>query len=377
MQLSKFNSFLFIGLSLFFISSCGDNEPTPEMEMEVDMMPEAFDRRVMLSDWANEIIVPAFEAYTRALSDLVTAKDNFIAIPDELRYDQLVNAWLNAYFSWQRVSMFDIGKAEEIGLRNFTNIYPTDVALINENIQNQNYNLELPSNFDAQGFPALDFLLFGLAEDKSEIISLLTNQNRVQYLDDLVNRLFDLGTLVNNDWQNGFTETFIDNDGSSATSSVDKLVNDYLFYYERYLRAGKIGIPAGVFSGSPLSATVEAPFSNIYSKQLFLTGLEAVVKFFYGRSFDDLRNVQSLNEYLNFVRAQNQTADISSSITNQFESIYVKADLLSSSLKEQIENDNIVMLETYDELQKAVVLLKVDMLQALNIQIDFVDADGD
>ena len=35
------------------------------------------------------------------------------------------------------------------------------------------------------------------------------------------------------------------------------------------------------------------------------------------------------------------------------------------------------MLETYDELQKAVVLLKVDMLQVLNIKVDFVDADGD
>ncbi len=35
------------------------------------------------------------------------------------------------------------------------------------------------------------------------------------------------------------------------------------------------------------------------------------------------------------------------------------------------------MLTAYDELQKAVVLLKVDMLQALNIQVDFVDADGD
>jgi hypothetical protein len=35
------------------------------------------------------------------------------------------------------------------------------------------------------------------------------------------------------------------------------------------------------------------------------------------------------------------------------------------------------MTLTYDELQKAVVLLKVDMVQKLNITIDYVDADGD
>lgn len=35
------------------------------------------------------------------------------------------------------------------------------------------------------------------------------------------------------------------------------------------------------------------------------------------------------------------------------------------------------MLQTYDELQKNVILMKVDMLQALNINVDYVDADGD
>jgi hypothetical protein len=35
------------------------------------------------------------------------------------------------------------------------------------------------------------------------------------------------------------------------------------------------------------------------------------------------------------------------------------------------------MTLTYDVLQKVVILLKVDMLQAFNINVDYVDADGD
>ncbi len=35
------------------------------------------------------------------------------------------------------------------------------------------------------------------------------------------------------------------------------------------------------------------------------------------------------------------------------------------------------MLLTFDELQRNVILLKVDMLQALDINVDFVDTDGD
>jgi hypothetical protein len=35
------------------------------------------------------------------------------------------------------------------------------------------------------------------------------------------------------------------------------------------------------------------------------------------------------------------------------------------------------MTNAYDELQKVVILLKVDMLQAFNVNVDYVDADGD
>ena len=35
------------------------------------------------------------------------------------------------------------------------------------------------------------------------------------------------------------------------------------------------------------------------------------------------------------------------------------------------------MLNTYNELQRNVILMKVDMLQAMDISVDYVDADGD
>ena len=50
---------------------------------------------------------------------------------------------------------------------------------------------------------------------------------------------------------------------------------------------------------------------------------------------------------------------------------------MNSSFVDQVETNNSLMLQTYDELQKNVILMKVDMLQALNINVDYVDADGD
>ena len=64
-------------------------------------------------------------------------------------------------------------------------------------------------------------------------------------------------------------------------------------------------------------------------------------------------------------------------INNQFVVAFDKIDLLDDSFVSQISNDNLKMLGAYDELQRNVILMKVDMLQALSIDVDYIDADGD
>ncbi len=50
---------------------------------------------------------------------------------------------------------------------------------------------------------------------------------------------------------------------------------------------------------------------------------------------------------------------------------------LDNNFVSQIEFNNTEMLLTYDAIQLLVVSFKVDMLQALGISVDYVDADGD
>jgi len=70
-------------------------------------------------------------------------------------------------------------------------------------------------------------------------------------------------------------------------------------------------------------------------------------------------------------------ADLTGLINSQFELARDEAEALDPDFAEQVLSNNTLMLSTYDELQKNVVNLKVDMLQALNINVDYVDADGD
>lgn len=50
---------------------------------------------------------------------------------------------------------------------------------------------------------------------------------------------------------------------------------------------------------------------------------------------------------------------------------------LDENFYNQINNNNTKFLRVYDAIQEVVVLLKVDMLQLLSINVDYVDADGD
>jgi predicted lipoprotein len=267
-------------------------------------------------------------------------------------------SYILAYKEWQSISMFEIGEAESLNLRSYTNLYPANTDLINSHIETASYNLELPSTFTAQGFPALDYLLFETT-DQGSLLLKLQNEKYDTYLFTIIERLIELATKAQNGWDNDYQASFL-----SDRTSIDRLVNDFLFYYEKFLRAGKVGIPAGVFSGSPLSGNVEAPYSEIYSKELLLEALDAVIDFFNG---------ESLDTYLKYMGKE----DITEEINAYWESAKSKINALDGSLKKQAETDHIKLLEVYDELQKALVLLKVDMLQTLSIQVDYVDADGD
>jgi len=344
--------------------------------------PSSFDRQAMLLNWADNIIIPGLTSFAEKTGALKNAGEAFTLEPSQSKLDSLRTAWEEAYLLWQKVSMFNVGKAAEIRYRDQLNIYPANVIEIEENISQSTYDLSLSSQNDRQGFPALDYLLQGLGNDDAEILAFYTNHslasNYKTYLLDLVSRIDDLTNQVLSDWTDGgYRETFISNDGNTANSSVNMLINDYVFYFEKNVRAGKIGIPAGVFSGNPLSTHVEAYYKKDLSKTLFLAALDACQQFFKGKAFASTAEGKSLNDYLDFLMSLKNGADLSNLINTQFEKIKTQASGLDDNFVTQIETDNVALLATYDQLQLNVVLLKVDMLQALNINVDYVDADGD
>ena len=341
-----------------------------------DSESASFDRKAMLENWVNNIIIPLNEDFKTKLYSLKEETSNFRTSPNSENLKLVKEKWLIAYKSWQHIEMFDYGKAEEIYYQSKMNVYPTDSERVERNISSETYNLDNANNNDAQGFPAIDYMLYGIADTEEKIIEKFSQSDNkyISYLTNVIDKMYSVTSEVSNYWTNN-KDSFISSTENTATSSINKVTNDFIFYYEKGFRANKIGIPAGVFSGTTLPDRVEGYYSKIYSKELALEALAAVENFFSGKKFNSDIKGEGLETYLNFLKSDG--TDLSKSISDQFVIAKEKISGLNEDFTTQISSDNNKMLVTYDEIQKGVVFLKTDMLQTLSISVDYVDADGD
>ncbi|AUC84118.1 peptidase M75 superfamily protein [Polaribacter sp. ALD11] len=365
-----FKNFLILFILVITIYACSSSEKGEPA------VTDSFDRSAMLVNIADNIIIPAYEDFSTKMNALKTTGETFTANPNQVNLDDLRASWLIAYKAWQHVEMFNIGKAEEIQFSFYMNIYPLTVKDVEDNITNGSYDLTSVNNHDAQGFPALDYLLYGVADTDATILEKYTtatnNDNYKKYITAVLNQMNTLTTSVVSDFK-AQRNTFIASTQNTATSVVNQLINDYIFYYEKGLRANKFGIPVGVFSSTPLPEKVEGFYKNDVSKELALEALTAVKNLFEGKYYASSTVGLGFKDYL----IKLNRTDIATSITNQFNLATTEINKLDKSFSIQINTDNTAMTKSFDELQKAVVLLKVDMLQAFNINVDYVDADGD
>jgi len=364
--------FILITTSVLLFSGCS-SDPTDQLSPTTD----GFDRKSMLENITDNIIIPSYNNLNDKILDLQTSADNFSQNTTNENLTDLRSKWLGAYKAWQHVEMFNIGKSEEIFYTLKMNTYPSDASRIEANIESNSYDLvNQANNHDAQGLPALDYMLYGLNGDSLLVLDkYLSSQGNkyMNYLDTLVKSMTQNTHLIIEYWNNN-RNTFVSSYENTATSSLNMLTNDFIYYYEKGLRANKIGIPAGRYSSGVLPDKVEAYYRRDISKRLALEALNSCHNFFIGKSFSSNQTGESLKTYLDYINENSTLSDI---IVSKFENGKDKIEILNNNFVEQIETNNIDMLYAYDALQEGVVKLKTDMLFSLNISVDYIDADGD
>ena len=273
------------------------------------------------------------------------------------------------------------GPAEEVALRKSLNTYPTDAIQIDANIESGNYILGSLANQAAVGFPALDYLLNGLAENnegiREEYMVTERSNNRKQYLTDLAVDVQTRVTTSLNGWLPSgenqvavFTET--DALGIDVGSSLSIIVNSIDLHFQRFARDGKVAIPAGIRSaGVPRPKAIEALYGG-YSTELLQASLVAYEQLYMGVGVND-EDKESLYDYLVAIDAK----DLADDIQAQFEITKTAANALTDPFGEQIATDVEAVTNVFIEMQKLVVFFKADMASLMGISITNQDNDGD
>jgi len=356
------------------INQGGSSKGTDDDQSEND---NSFDRIKMMTFITEEIILPSYYNLNVSLAELKESFEIFKVNITDQNLKELRTKWLNSYKLWQHVEMYNIGKSMEDYLIFKSNIYPVDTVRVNQNIDTGKYDLENPNNYAAQGFPTMDYLLYGIQNEPVKVIDHYKENDKVMsYLGALIEELATNVKNINENW-NQIKNEFVNSVDNTASSNLNMMVNDFIYYYEKGFRANKFGIPAGVFSGGPLPDRVEGFYSKNFSKLFALEAMTSIRKFFNGESYldEDLKGF-GLKSYLDFAEKDKEEL-LSDKINAQLIDAEKSINELDNNLSGQIESDLIKVLKTYDEIQTAVVILKVDMLQVLNIAVDYADADGD
>lgn len=362
---------LLLLFAVWGISSCKKESDSPSVAENSDL-----DRKALLTQWADSLVKPGYQRFDVKMTTLKTKSAAFTAAPTVTALQELRQAWLQAYTEWQRVELFEFGPAETVTLRNHFNIYPTDVTGIRQNIATGVYNFELATAIPQQGFPALDYLINGVATGDAAIVqSYVASAGQRKYLADVTDKMGQLFTTVYSQWTGSYRDTFVNSTGTNAGSSLSKVVNAYSLYYERFLRSGKIGIPAGTMSGVAAPDKIEA----YYYKGTLPLDMAKVAHATVQYAFNGHTGGPSLKVYLNALGAKDSRTgqSLSEILNTQFATSYTRLAALGPDLYTTLQTRRADAVTSYDEMQKAVRLIKVDMTSAMSISVTYVDNDGD
>lgn len=377
MKSLKNTVFIFIGVlilasSFFSCKEKKEEEVTPEV---------SFDKSGMLANIGDNLIVPSYAKLKISFDLMQLSADQFFANPTLSSLTDLQTVFLQTYTDYQWCSTFEFGPAENEIIRANFNTFPCDTIQINSKITTGDLSLSAASDLDAKGFPAIDFLLFSNQNNNTALTRFTIgsySSNAKNYLAALINELKLKTDAVNTSWAvNGgnYGSTFKGNTGSDVGGSIGMLVNQLNYDFE-LLKNAKIGIPLGKKTfGTPIPEKVEA-FYSTQSLVLVTEHLKSIENIYLGRNSQNADGL-GLDDYLAHAKAQHSLGLLNDVIKNQFALAKTKLAAIPGTLSQTVVSNAAIVDAAYAELQKLVVLLKVDVPSALGILITYQDNDGD
>lgn len=325
---------------------------------------------------ADHFILPGFKLLKEDGDRLKELLDGF---KSDLTQDNLNT--LRAHLAqirqtWQKVELFVFGPAETFALRSTLNTYPTNVDKIKNNISTGVYTIGTVAQVDAGGFPALDYLLHNPELSDSDIISAFLNDaERLNYLTEIIINIQQSISTVENSWnESDFLEKFksAESGGTDVGSAMGILINAFDLHFQRFLRDGKVAIPAGVRSAGVIRPTATEAYYAGYSLTLLEEAINNYLDLFKGEGLDG-QGFNSLFSYLKALGREDLVIILENGFSKVLQQIAVLNDPLSLQISENVEPVTTLFIL----LQDIVTTMKADVVSAIGVTLTNQDNDGD
>lgn len=331
-----------------------------------DNIPE-FDKASLLINVADNLIIPAINAFDASIQTLETEFSTFMSSPSSQEFEALRNSWKDSYLLWQAVKVYDFGPMKDYAQKASICTFPTDTTIVLNNITSGSYSLATAANIDAVGLSALDFLLYR----HNALSELQTNSNYRTYVYDLIQKLKSESALLKSLWA-AYRGTFISSTGTESTSAFSQLVNEFNRDYELGKNA-KLGIPIGKQSlGIQLPEYIEVRYSGL-SLEILKASMTRLHQLYNGNSFIGSNEGIGFDDYLVHL----ERTDLSNTINNKFAQIVQNIQSFNGTLEEEMHVNAAGLDQLYTLIAGQVVNIKTDMTSAFGVLITYQDNDGD
>lgn len=347
---------------------------------------DLFDRKSMLTNLGNNVIIPSFDGFYQKTEVLETAVTAYASdIKNEQKLIAAQQAWLAMAIAWKQASVFKQGPIEDKFLQSAIDFSTKGVYLnptllekaITDGTTIDNAYIESKGS-TVKGIHAVEYLLFDKSQTNTAIIARYAaagGANRMAYLKALATNLKNQSKTILDDWKGSYITTFTNADGRDINSSLGILSNKLIDLIYT-IRDERIGAPKGNRNnGAPQPDLAESGLSNS-SILLVINELKGLENAFLGRTPAGVDGI-GLDDLLDKLGAKSGTELLSTKIKNQFITVYAKLNAIPTPLQTAVVNNKTEVQAAYDEIKKLQVMMEVDMINNLGVLLTFSDNDGD
>lgn len=354
-------------------------------------------RREVLGALGENVILPALRDFAEQAEALEVATAAYAADPSADNRAAAQAAWRDAAASWQQAELMQVGPAgmsgtgcgvvgamelrDEIYSWNLTSTCRIDQETVADaHADTALLDAEL---VNVRGLDAMEYLLFVETDDNTcgalspindegtwEAERANIGQRRATYAHTAAQLVLEEARGLRDAWEPSGGDFLADwrgagTDGSAYDSSqraLDDLATAML-YLDTATRDMKVGDPAGITCmDASCIDSLETPWAN-HDKQAILANLDAFGRLFHGESPDAMG--LGIDDLLLAVGADTLVADLSAALAAAVTAV----EAIPGTLREAIEADAPEITTAYDALGTAQRLFKVDVVTALDIDV--------